>query len=167
MANDDVYNFTLISGLDLPIDIRDDVIRTLLSNESFADYTQSAARQIFRDAGFRFRDSVFNNIFNDVIGIDRVARRIGTLGFTDIPNDNHFAIARYELPQNYRYTIRYDYLDQTTNEEVFSFMTYDSNRRLMIGDVLDFAETHITANYLEGLESYTDIKVIRGYRNRQ
>lgn len=166
MALLDEFNFVLISGEGLSGGVRDGVIRTLLSNEAFADYSQRESREIFREAGFSFRDSVFNNIYNDVIGIEKRARRIGSLGFEDTPTDSHFGIPRYPLPKQYRYTVRYDYVDQATGKELTSFITVDKSFRDKIGNVLDYGLDYISEHYNLNEETIIGAQIVRGYRNR-
>jgi hypothetical protein len=123
--------------------IRDDVIRTLLSDPYFADFSQAGARGEFRQAGFRFRDSVFNSIFNEVVGLSALPKNIVRLGENTIPDIGYFKETETKLPSRYRYIIEYDWVDPFSNKERRSWITVDTNRLDTIGNTLNEAEDYI------------------------
>jgi len=146
---------------------RDNVMRNLLESPEWADYNQSEARQIFRDAGFKFRDTTFNNIWNSTIGAIGLPTRINRLGLNTIPTENHLFESQYSLPQRYRFTIKFTYEDED-GSILSKFMTVNDSELKSIGSIISDAEDYILShNGAEsGAENVLGIEVNRGFIDR-
>lgn len=128
---------------DLRGGLRDSVIKTLLSDESFAELNQSQARREFREAGFSFRDSTFNALYNEVVGISALPRNISRLGWNTLPLEGYFYDSATSLPKRYRYIVEYDYADPDDGRMKKGWVTLDSNSLQTIGDTITAAESYI------------------------
>lgn len=163
----DIFNPLDDDVFDLRGEARDNVIRNLLQSPRWADISASQARRTFRDSGFSFRDSTFNNIFREVMGNIGLPTRINTVSLDNIPLEDHFFDSQYGLPTRYRYTIRYtfnDALDGTTRTD---FISLNTDELTTIGETLASAEDVLTRYPdVQFSDNIMGIEVERGFIDR-
>lgn len=126
----------------LNAEARNNLIRNTLTDERFGEITQTQARQIFRDAGFRFRDSVFNSIFNEVMGRIGLTRELRSLGPDAIPPERLFDTPKGGLPTRYSFIVEY-YTTDAEGNEFKRYTTFRTSEPMTVGDILGETEAFI------------------------
>lgn len=148
-------------------DARDNVIRNLLTAPDFAELSQRGARISFREAGFRFRDSSFNSIYNDVIGISKLPGNINRLGRNTTPDLGYFNGKSLPGDSKFSYAISYDVTDPRSGATERRFSTVYSDDILSIGNVLDeFDSNSLDDSVSSPPVGASNSKVVRGYIDR-
>jgi len=157
--DDDVFGLT---G-----DAKYNVIRNLLSSDEFAVLNQSQARNLFRGVGFTFQDSIFNSIYNEVVGISKLPQNIVRLGQNTIPSESYLVDRKIGGDSRYAFAVRYNEYDPVTDSFKTKFSTIYSNDLLTIGELENqFYELSEDPNIGSPPFGVQDAAITRGYVDR-
>lgn len=147
----DIFDFGLDAYGKLDHDEKVGLISSLLPGFIEQGISANDSLSILQDNGLGINRSEFLGLYREVLGTEERQNRIRYVPGNKTPSESIFDVAELPLDTNYRYVIRYTYIDKQDGNLGVSYMAFDS-------DIID------TINELEMLgqayaqEKYGDIK---------
>lgn len=117
------------------------------------------SRSALRSAGFRFRDSAFNAVRNEIQLIGIRGSRLDSLRLDARPSVNTLVQTNREFGRNFRYTARVDLIDPFTGEITGLPVEFGDDRLLTKVELIERSEAIAEQaaekggpGYIEGIE---------------
>lgn len=98
------------------------------------------ARALLREAGFRFRDSAFNAVRNEIRLVDIRGSRLENLRLDARPGVNTLVQTNREFTRNYQYTARVQLIDPITGDLTDLPIQFGDDRLLTRQEIIERAE---------------------------